>query len=96
MERVVWEQATGQVQSGSFMDYAMPRADDFPSFVVESVEDPTRGNPLRVKGGGEAGTTPAAAAIIGAIADALDVEHVEMPAMPERLWSIIHAKRGAS
>jgi carbon-monoxide dehydrogenase large subunit len=96
MEQVVWEHATGQVQSGSFMDYAMPRADDFSSFVVESVEDPTQGNPLRVKGGGEAGTTPAAAAIIGAIADALGVEHVEMPATPERLWSLINAKRGAS
>lgn len=82
-----WDPETGQALSGSFMDYAMPRADMFPSFELAMTEDPTRLNPLRVKGGGEAGIVPVLATIIGAICDALEVEHIDMPATPERVWA---------
>jgi carbon-monoxide dehydrogenase large subunit len=76
------------------MDYAMPRADMVPSFDVALAEDPTKGNPLRIKGGGEAGITPALAAVVNAIVDALSVhgiEHLDMPATPSRVWAAIQA-----
>jgi aerobic carbon-monoxide dehydrogenase large subunit len=95
-EAMRWEPETGQVLSGSFMDYAMPRADMFPAFALEMTEDPTALNPLRVKGGGEAGIVPVLATIIGAISNALaedGVEHVEMPATPERVWRAIQQTR---
>jgi carbon-monoxide dehydrogenase large subunit len=82
----------GQVLSGSFMDYALPRAHHVPSFAVELAEDPTKGNPLRVKGGGEAGITPALAVTMNAIMDALSIygiEHIDMPATPHRIWNAI-------
>jgi aerobic carbon-monoxide dehydrogenase large subunit len=91
VEGVVHDGA-GQVLTGSFMDYAMPRADMAPDFKIELAEDPTKGNPLRVKGGGEAGITPALAVITNAIVDALSVygvEHIEMPATPSRVWAAI-------
>jgi carbon-monoxide dehydrogenase large subunit len=86
------EATSGQVVTGSFMDYAMPRAGTAPSFTVELVEDPTAGNPLRVKGGGEAGITPSLAVIMNAVMDALSVygiEHLDMPATPARVWEAI-------
>lgn len=86
--------AEGQVISASFMDYGMPRADLVPSFDVHLTEDPTKGNPLRVKGGGEGGTTPAPAAVMNAVCNALSaigVEHFDMPATPRRVWSAIRA-----
>jgi carbon-monoxide dehydrogenase large subunit len=88
------EAASAQVVTGSFMDYAMPRASGVPSFAVELVEDPTSGNPLRVKGGGEAGITPSLAVIMNAIVDALSgygIEHLDMPATPARVWEKIRA-----
>jgi len=88
------EPSSGQVLTGSFMDYAMPRADMMPSFTVELAEDPTTGNPLRVKGGGEAGITPALAAIMNAVVDALSahgIAHLDMPATPARVWAAIKA-----
>jgi aerobic carbon-monoxide dehydrogenase large subunit len=91
-EAVVNDPDSGQVLSASFMDYAMPRADMVPSFLVELTEDPTAGNPLRVKGGGEAGITPALGAIMNAVVDALSVhgvEHIDMPATPARVWAAI-------
>ena len=91
-ECVTHERSSAQVLTGSFMDYAMPRADMMPSFTVELAEDPTKGNPLRVKGGGEAGITPALAVVMNAIMDALKdygVEHMDMPATPARIWSTI-------
>jgi carbon-monoxide dehydrogenase large subunit len=91
-EGMAYDAETGQVLSASFMDYAMPRADTLPSFHVEMTEDPTAGNPLRVKGGGESGITPALAAVGNAVADALaplGIEHVDMPASPQRVWSAI-------
>ena len=84
--------SAGQVLTGSFMDYAMPRADMMPSFKVDFAEDPTKGYPLRVKGGGEAGITPALAVIMNAVVDALSVygiEHVDMPATPARVWATL-------
>jgi aerobic carbon-monoxide dehydrogenase large subunit len=88
------EAASGQVVTGSFMDYAMPRASGVPSFAVELVEDPTAGNPLRVKGGGEAGITPSLAVVMNAVIDALSaygIEHLDMPATPARVWEAIRA-----
>jgi aerobic carbon-monoxide dehydrogenase large subunit len=93
-ECVAHERSSAQVLTGSFMDYAMPRADMMPSFTVELAEDPTKGNPLRVKGGGEAGITPALAAIMNAVVDALSVHgiaHMDMPATPSRVWAAIAA-----
>ena len=90
---------SGQVLTGSFMDYALPRADLVPSFDIALTEDPTGGNPLRVKGGGEAGITPALAVVMNAIMDALndyDIAHLDMPATPERIWSAIQAAKARS
>jgi aerobic carbon-monoxide dehydrogenase large subunit len=88
--------AGGQVVTGSFMDYGLLRADRVPSFDVELTEDPTSGNPLGIKGGGEGGITPAPAAVINALVHALHdygVDHIDMPATPERVWAAIHAER---
>ena len=91
-EAVAYDPDTGQVLSASFMDYAMLRADQMPSFDIDLVEDPTHGNPLRVKGGGEAGITPALATVMNAVMDALSVygvRELDMPATPARVWSAI-------
>jgi carbon-monoxide dehydrogenase large subunit len=73
--------------SGSFMDYAMPRAVDFCPFVLGENEVPTKTNPLGVKGAGEAGTTASLAAVMNAIADAVPAAaHMDMPATPEKVW----------
>jgi aerobic carbon-monoxide dehydrogenase large subunit len=91
--------AAGHVLAGSFMDYAIPRAAMMPSFAVELAEDPTEGNPLKVKGGGEAGITPALAVISNAIVDALSVygiEHIEMPATAASVWAAIRAAATAA
>jgi aerobic carbon-monoxide dehydrogenase large subunit len=91
--------AGGHVLTGSFMDYAIPRADMVPALTVELAEDPTAGNPLRVKGGGEAGITPALAAIVNAIVDALavyGVEHIDMPATPATVWAAIRAAEASA
>ena len=95
-EAVAHDPDTGQVLSASFMDYAMLRADQMPNFSVEMVEDPIANNKLRVKGGGEAGITPALATIMNAIVDALSVHGIttfEMPATPGRIWSAIQEAR---
>ncbi len=84
---------SGQVLSGSFLDYAIPRAADVPAFRAECLEDPTAGNPLRVKGGGEGGIMPATAAVINALCDALGVDDIEMPATPQRVWQCLRGKR---
>jgi aerobic carbon-monoxide dehydrogenase large subunit len=87
----------GQILTGSFMDYAMPRAGDMTGFHVESNPVPTKTNPLGVKGAGEAGCVGAMPAVANALVDALSVlgiKHVEMPATPEVLWKAIHGARG--
>jgi carbon-monoxide dehydrogenase large subunit len=94
LEEVAYDRATGQLLTGSFLDYAMPRASDFPPFDVALHEVPTKTNPLGVKGAGEAGCVGAPAAAINAILDALaplGVTHIEMPATPERVWRAICA-----
>jgi aerobic carbon-monoxide dehydrogenase large subunit len=93
MERIVFDEQ-GQLVTGSFQDYAMPRADDFPELQSELTEVPARTNPLGVKGAGEAGATGAPPAVIGAILDALKplgIEHIDMPATPSRVWAAIKA-----
>jgi carbon-monoxide dehydrogenase large subunit len=95
-ERCHYDAETGQMQSATFMDYAMPRADVLPAFTTEISEVPSTSNPLGLRGGGEGGTTPALGAVVNAIVDALaelGVEHLEMPATPERVWRAIHAAR---
>jgi carbon-monoxide dehydrogenase large subunit len=81
---------SGQVLTGSYMDYAVSRASDLPMFQCELAEDPTLGNPLRVKGGGEGGIVPATAAVINALCDALDVDDLPMPATPYTIWKALH------
>jgi len=88
-EHCHYDHESGQLLSGSFMDYPMPRADQYPSFDTELMEVPSPSNPLGVRAGGEGGTTPALAAVTNAIVDALaefGVKHIEMPATPERVW----------
>jgi carbon-monoxide dehydrogenase large subunit len=95
LEDCVYDRS-GQLLSGSFMDYAMPRAAMFPSFVAENNEVPAPNNPLGVKGAGEGGSTGAPPAIINAIVDALrefGVRDVPMPATPERIWRAIQKGR---
>ena len=92
MENVVWDRESGQLVSGSFMDYAMPRADDLPSFRLETNEVQTPTNPMGVKGAGEAGCVGAMPVLMNAIVDALcplGVRSFDMPATPERLWRAI-------
>lgn len=87
------DRETGQVLTGSYMDYGMPRAGVIPTLNLELTEDPTHGNPLRVKGGGESGITPATATIFNALADALKDygdEELAMPATPKVVWEYIH------
>jgi len=98
MEDIKFDSATGQLLTGSFMDYAMPRAADFCSIAIQSNPVPTESNPLGVKGAGEAGTVGAVPAIANALADALSVlgiRDVPMPASPERLWRAMQSARSA-
>jgi carbon-monoxide dehydrogenase large subunit len=84
---------TGQLLSASFMDYAMPRADQLPMFDTEISEVPSTTNPLGMRGGGEGGTTPALAAVANAVLDALaefGVRHLDLPLTSERVWRAIH------
>jgi carbon-monoxide dehydrogenase large subunit len=95
-EGVETDRGTGQVVNASFMDYGLPRADNVPRFDVELALDPTAGNPLGIKGGGEGGITPAPAAVINALVDALKefgIDHVDMPATPVRVWTAIENAR---
>lgn len=88
-EGTVYDPESGQLLSGSFMDYCLPRADDLPSFSGRLNDRPTKNNPLGVKGAGETGTTPATAAVVSAATDALreyGVAHLEMPLTSERIW----------
>jgi len=87
LEWANYEDESGQLVAGSFMDYAMPRADDLPDIASELHPVPCTTNPLGVKGVGEAGTTASLAAVMNAVADALPPGAViDMPATPERVW----------
>ena len=92
LEEAYYDRDSGQMLAGSMMDYALPRADDLPEFCTELSEVPATSHPLGIRPGGEGGTTPAPAAIINAICNALaefGVDHIEMPATPERVWRAI-------
>ena len=87
--------SSGQPLTGSFMDYAMPRAGDVGEIAVDSHPVPTKTNPIGVKGAGEAGCVGALPAVANALVDALSefgVRHIEMPATPERIWRAIHGR----
>ncbi len=91
------DRVTGQLMTGSYMDYGVPRAANMPPLQLEFTEDPTAGNPLRVKGGGESGITPATATVFNALADALRApgrtdEELEMPATPRVIWEYLHSR----
>jgi carbon-monoxide dehydrogenase large subunit len=91
-EGVEYDPETGQLLTGSFLDYGMPRADDMPSFDCVNNPVPTKLNPIGAKGAGEAGNVGALAVIMNAIVDALSplgIAHIDMPATPARVWRAI-------
>ncbi|MDT3687184.1 MAG: xanthine dehydrogenase family protein molybdopterin-binding subunit [Pseudorhodoplanes sp.] len=90
LEHTVYDK-DGQLLSGSFMDYTMPRAHNFPSFRVDTTETKCPSNPLGIKGCGEAGAIAAPAAVMNAITDALGTENIEMPATPLAVWRVLQA-----
>ena len=93
-EAGTYDAESGQLLAGSFMDYAMPRADDLPPIASELRPVPATSNPLGVKGVGEAGTTAALAAVMNAVADALpEALDIDMPATPERVWRALRRVR---
>ncbi|HEY1300572.1 MAG TPA: molybdopterin cofactor-binding domain-containing protein [Stellaceae bacterium] len=95
MEDIRFDPDTGQLQTGSFMDYAMPRAGDLCAIGLDNNPVPTKTNPLGVKGAGEAGAVGALPAVANALVDALaplGIRHIDMPATPERLWRAIHER----
>jgi carbon-monoxide dehydrogenase large subunit len=96
LEHAVYDNDSGQLLAGSFMDYAMPRADDLPSFSFSTHNVPCTANPLGVKGAGEAGAVGAPPAIINAIVDALHchngVRHIDMPATPRKVWEAMNGR----
>jgi aerobic carbon-monoxide dehydrogenase large subunit len=97
LEGAVYDDS-GQLLTGSFMDYTMPRADDMPSFDFTTVEVPCKNNAMGVKGCGEAGSVGSPAAVINAIIDALSplgVRAVDMPATPQKLWELMQVRRAA-
>jgi carbon-monoxide dehydrogenase large subunit len=92
MEQIVYDESTGQMLSGSFMDYAMPHADVFPRIEMDRNPTPTKTNPLGVKGAGECGTVGALAAVMNAINDALaerGIRNLQMPATPNKVWEAL-------
>ena len=96
VEDLVYDKKSGQLLTGSFMDYAMPRADDFCDFDLANNVSPTPKNPLGVKGVGEAGTIGALPAVMNAVNDALHsigAPEIELPATPEKVWRAIRAAR---
>lgn len=97
LEAAVHDPVSGQLLTGSFLDYAMPRADDLVAFDTRRIEIACRTNPLGVKGSGELGPVAAPAAVVGAVLDALaplGVTNLDMPLGPERVWRAIRAARG--
>jgi carbon-monoxide dehydrogenase large subunit len=98
LERTAYDPVSGQLLSGSFMDYALPRADDLPDIEVELIEVPCATNPLGVKGAGEAGAVGSPPALINAVIDALadaGVTQIDMPVTPERVWRALSPNKAA-
>ena len=94
LEHTVYDPSSGQLLSGSFMDYALPRADDLPDFDVTFSGVPTNANPLGVKGAGQAGAIAAPQAVVLAVIDAIAVERIDMPLTSERVWRAIQTGKG--
>jgi aerobic carbon-monoxide dehydrogenase large subunit len=97
LEHCVYDRDSGQLLTGSMMDYALPRADDLPSFNVGTKVTPCTHNPLGAKGCGEAGAIGAPAAMMNAVLDALapvGVKHLDMPASPQRVWHAMRTVHG--
>ena len=95
-ENIVYDPDSGQLVTGSFLDYCMPRAGDFPPIVSEMLEVPAKTNPLGIKGIGEAGTIAAPPTVVNAVLDALHhlgVEHLDMPLTPARIWEAANAAK---
>lgn len=99
--QALWEHGiydeNGQLLTGTFMDYAMPRADRFPMITAARTETPSPHNPLGVKGAGEMGTIAATVAVANAVMDALSpfgIKHLDMPLTPERVWKAMQGKNG--
>jgi aerobic carbon-monoxide dehydrogenase large subunit len=93
-EELIYDES-GQLVTGSLMDYAVPKAAQLPEYICDRTETPTTSNPLGVKGVGEAGTIGATPALVNAVVDALSpygVRHVDMPLKPEKIWKILHKK----
>jgi carbon-monoxide dehydrogenase large subunit len=98
LERTSYDPDSGQLLSGSLMDYALPRADDLPDIEVDLIEVPCASNPLGVKGAGEAGAVGSPPAVINALVDALasdGIRNIDMPATPEKVWKAIEMARAA-
>jgi carbon-monoxide dehydrogenase large subunit len=98
--QALWEYAAyddgGQLVTGSLMDYALPKADDLPSFETDRTETPTPVNPMGVKGAGETGTIASTAAVANAVLDALaplGISHIDLPLTPARIWAAVSAAR---
>jgi carbon-monoxide dehydrogenase large subunit len=92
LEAAVYDKESGQLLTGSYLDYAMPRATDLPNFTVATCVTPCTHNPLGVKGCGEAGAIGSPPALINAITDAIGVRDLAMPATPERVWRAVQAR----
>ncbi len=91
-EETIYDDETGQLLSGSFMDYAIPRANDIPTINFSFNEILCTTNPLGIKGAGEAGAIGAPPAVINAVCNALNLDHIDMPAKPEKIWRILTSK----
>jgi carbon-monoxide dehydrogenase large subunit len=99
MENVVYDRASGQLLSGTYMDYGMPRADDMGNLATHFSNVPCTTNPLGIKGVGESGTIGAPPAVMNAVVDALrkvGVDHIDMPATPARVWAVMQARNRAA
>jgi carbon-monoxide dehydrogenase large subunit len=96
LEHVIYDRASGQLVTGSYMDYAMPRAEDMGTLTTQFIGVPCRTNPVGVKGVGESGTIGAPPAVMNAVIDALrplGIDHLDMPATPARVWAAIARSR---
>ena len=96
MEEAIYDEG-GQLLTGSMMDYALPTAEDLPSFELERTETPSTSNPLGIKGAGETGTIASSPAVINAVVDALSpfgVTHIDMPTTAEKVWRLVQEAKG--
>src|SRR6266700_1034330 len=96
-EHAIYDPASGQLLTGTFMDYEIPRADGIPDIRLHDRSIPSPGNPLGVKGAGEAGTTGAVPTVANAVIDALrplGIHHLDFPYTPDRVWHAIRAAKG--